>query len=213
MRAALLASCLLVSSALLAQDKTPEESRTCVESVVIADVTHYDPNPLPEHEEGVFVTRWPWTLTTVVRQHLHGPKTPRRISVRASLHTQFNPEIQNLVMFLSKGEGRQYWLEGIEYRFIRDSRGRLVMPVEAPLPEGWLQPEGFLPANYEALLRPVKYRAKDAWWLELPTLFKKEPADFPWGTVRGDYIVADRGLYLKDMLTHLKAPSCPPPAE
>jgi hypothetical protein len=211
MRCALLTALLMaVSAGAFAQETTTESPAACADSVVMADITHYDPTPLPEREQGVFVIRWPWKLTAVVRENLAGAKTPRRITIRASLHVEFNPQIKHFVMFLGKGSGREYTLEGFEYRFIRDARGRHMMPIEAPMNTGWLSPEGHLPSNYEALLRPVKYRAKDAWWLKLPTFVKKDPTDYPWGTVHGDYIVADRGLFLTDMLAHLKASRCPP---
>jgi len=83
---------------------------------------------------------------------------------------------------------------------IRDEQGRFITPFEQPYESEYLWPNGWLPQSYERYLRPIHYRARDAWWLVDPYVDPDEPAVPPgWQTRRGNIVVAVRGLYLSDV--------------
>jgi hypothetical protein len=165
-------------------------------------------------------------LGIVIEQRLAGEESRARITVPVAMHTKFSDNIRRLLLFLQRRPGGAYWVVGVYTSVIQDRAGRFVIPTPQRLslkPFRWYN---YIPSDYEQLLRPVRYAPARAWWLkrdwldaipqceiaQLDYKFICERPDFdgkktqtdlaayPWGTLKGDWMVADRGLFLTDLV-------------
>lgn len=194
---------LLLAAPAAADDATPD----CVDAVIVAKLVRENPTDLPDAGPDEIVIRWPWVLTFEVEEVLAGRLSRDTITVVASMHTGFNPEIRHHLLFLRKGERGRFRLVAHEYKVVQDRRGRFVVPVAEPIGSDWLEPEGWVPGDYEKHLRPLRYSPRDAWWLDEPY---SDPADADpaWAYVKNGSLVAKRGLPLDDLKSSLAARAC-----
>ncbi len=196
----ILAAPLVAPSLASAQDEAP----SCFDVALVARVVDYDPRPLPDLGRDVIVMRWPWDLTLEIEQVLLGSERRERVRAAVSLHTQFNDDVEHLLFFLKRTDGG-YVATEFTAGIIEDRRGRFMTPVEAPLDVEEVYPATWIPADYENLLRPVRYRARDAYWLDdiQWQLEDGYPAVEGWSEIRGDSLVALRGIFLDDLADRL----------
>ncbi len=175
------------------------EPYPCFDVAVVARLVHQTPGPYPEDPE-VIVMRWPWTLDFQTEQVFIGHETRARFRAMMPLHTYFRRDIDYFLLFLRRDPELGYRVVDWQIYVVLDRRGRFVMPFEAPVPAEDLRPASWIPANYEAYLRPIRYRSEDAWWLNEPEITVDLDNVPPgWYKRRGDQLVALRGLPLSDL--------------
>lgn len=181
----------------------PEETPRCYDVAVVARLIRETPEPFPDLGPDVIVIRWPWILEFETEEVVIGRVDHQRMRVTASMHTNFNRQIDHFLLFLRRYPDGRYVAEDIVVNVVRDRRGRFIIPLEAPIASEELSPEGWLPASYESYLRPVRYRSRDAWWLSEQYLDDDYLAETPpgWHIRRDGRVVALRGLYLSDLPT------------
>jgi hypothetical protein len=191
----ILAGALLAVSAQSAATEQP-----CADAMVVARIERATPTEIPRIP-GEFVMRWPWVVELDVEQVLIGPIRSGPIEIRADLHSEFNPQLDHVLLFLQRRDDGRYWMTWFEWRIVRDRHGRFVIPLAEPLHPHHLAPHGAIPASYAASLRPVRYRGADAWWLRPPHLDRNElnALDPAWARRSGRAAYAVRGLFLEDL--------------
>lgn len=196
-----LALSLPFALALPVHSQDAAEAPRCFDVAVIAKLVRETSGPIPDRGSDVIVMRWPWLLEFETEEVVMGGVDRGPLRVTASMHTNFNRRISHFLLLLRRQPEGGYLAEDIVVNVVRDRRGHFVIPFEAPVSAGELWPEGWLPANYENYLRPVRYRSRDAWWQSDQYL---DPEDFAelspgWHTWRDGRPVALRGLYLSDL--------------
>lgn len=194
------------------QQELSQEAPPCFDLAVVARVMRQTPTPFPDAPEGVIVMSWPWNLSVAIEQRLAGREARKRINVAAIMHTEFNHEIEHFLMFL-KRRPDGYALVRMQYEIVEDASGRFVMPLAQPLSPDTLSENDLFPADYLRLLRPVRYRARDAWWLQKPHLDQNDNGDvdinaYPWSKMKNGRVIADRGLRLSDFVNALSDRRC-----
>jgi len=210
------------------EQEAPPRPPPCFDVAVVAKLTKQTPRPIPD--DGFLYESWAWTLQAEVQQTLTGPRPPSRIEVLSSQHTGLRAE-PYILLFLRSDRGG-YVRVGSNPWIVKDAEGRFVMPLAGPYRDDDLA-RGFLPSDYLKRIRPIRYRAEDAWWLERSrwdTLFILDPTQepdpdplvggpgwdtevidwsaYPWGKIEGDMIVADRGILLTELVQGLAERRC-----
>jgi hypothetical protein len=200
MRSSLIAIAL-TALPITAHAQEPAETPRCFDVAVVARLVRETPEPIPDLGPDVIVIRWPWVLEFETEDVVIGRVDRRRLRVTASMHTNFNQQIDHFLLLLRRDPDRGYIAEDIIVNVVRDRRGRFIIPFDGPVEEEGLRPEAWLPANYESYLRPVRYRNLDAWWLSEQYVDDESLAETPpgWHTWRDGRVVALRGLYLSDL--------------
>ena len=176
-------------------------SQQCFDLAVIGTSPHYRWVPVEVPIDEIII-RSPVSISFSVVERLAGISQSGRIVANTSLHTRFNSQIKLFLLFLRRQKNGEYELLNMDYRIVRDRRGDFVIPVAEPLSEEELSPEGFKPTNYEALLRPSRYRVADAWWLADE---KEVP---PWSLVKYGKIAADKSLPVRDLVKAMDDRRC-----
>ena len=107
---------LLVSSFALAADgpardpdcvETPVDPRPdCIEAVVRARFVNYRPRELGPLAEDQIVMSWTWDVDVDVREVYFGDLRPGRLTIGATLHTEFNHDLHEPVLFLTHKFGK-----------------------------------------------------------------------------------------------------------
>lgn len=179
---------------------TAAANARCFDIAIIATTPRYHWFPAQAgHDE--IIMRSPVSARFSVKQVISGKYSWHQVDVITSLHTKFNPSIKNFLLFLKIEENGKYSLQELNYQLVRDHMGGLVWPIPAPLDPSYTE-GGFTPANYEALMRPIRYRPRDAWWLLTPSDVDSPSADeYSWGQLdkRGT-IIASRGISAVDLV-------------
>ncbi|NEX94242.1 hypothetical protein [Caulobacter sp. 17J65-9] len=208
--APMLAAAALAALLSTAAPTTPDadEAPPCFDVALVARVAKQKPGPFPDDPVFEFTWSRPWRLDLDVEQVLIGGEAPGRLPVTATLSSKLNPHSKHALFFLKRRTDGGYDSTGmIMTTIVSDARGRFVKPVEDPLREHMLYPNGWVPASYEQLLRPIRYRAADAWWLQPPRIEEDvlDELDPAWVRRDGRGAVARRGLFVDDWMRALKA--------
>ena len=179
---------------------TVEEDAPCFDLAVIATTPRYKWHPV-EAAPNEIIMRSPVSLRFSIKQVISGTFDSAQIEIETSLHTRFNPEIKQFLLFLKKENNGKYSLQEVNYQLVPDRSGRLVWPIPTPLASYYTE-EGFTPANYEALMQPIHYRPKDAWWLVTPPDVDPPTAqEYSWGKLdKRGVIIASRGIFAVDLV-------------
>jgi hypothetical protein len=170
------------------------EPNECFDVAVVARLAGQTPEPYPDDPEVIYMS-WPWMLHFETEQVLIGHEDRARFRAMMSLHNYFRRDIEHFLVFLRRDPEWGYRVVNVETRVVLDRRGRFIVPSVRPedLQRSWV------PASYEAHLRPVRYRAADAWWLSDRRMLDLDDVPPGWYKRRGDQIVALRGLRLSDL--------------
>lgn len=156
--------------------------------------------------------RWPWVLDLEVEEVVAGSERRARIQVTLSMHSEFTTRIRHGLFLLRRVEGGRYAVVDWDSHVVTDRGGAFVIPVAEPPHDYDLIPEGWLPANYEAWLKPIRYRSGQAWWLNMNYEGEDRPLDGEdaWRTVTEGVVVAKRGFMVGDVPALLKAADLSP---
>jgi hypothetical protein len=190
MKRALLPGLLLSMAAPLAADEsTPVPAAwPCVESVVIARIARVG-ELLDYNTEERLVLHPPSSVDLRITQVLWGVKPPRALTI---VH---HPERQRGDAMFLLGRRSGHWvLLGFEGRVARDGKGRYVVPFFGEPHEDSMAPRGWIPRDYRARLREIRYDPKKVAWMG-----EQRHADPGWARIEGPYAVANRGLVLDDL--------------
>jgi hypothetical protein len=199
----LLLTTLLIAPAVAADGtvsdcvEVPADPRPdCIEAVVLARFIEYRPLPLPDAGEDVIVMSWTWDVDIDVREVYLGEIPRGRLTIGATLHTEFNSELHQPVLFLTRKFGRWY-LARIEFA-ARGPDG-LVVPMFDEPQAAELSPEGWLPKDYASWLRPVRYRWRDV--KAFGRRFEDDEGEFDraWVSVGESRVTALRGFKVADI--------------
>ena len=190
-------------------EEVPVDPRpVCVDAVVLASFREYRPRPMGPTAEDEVVMSWTWDVDIRVREVYLGDLRPGRLTIGATLHAQFDRELKQPVLFLTRGQG-QWYLAYIEFA-ARDASGKLVVPVFDAPPEGYLSPTGWIPHDYAKWLKPVSYRASDV--VPFEETYEDQPrSEDEWLRFNKDRQIAKRGFRLEDipaMLEERRAVEC-----
>ncbi|HWL47190.1 MAG TPA: hypothetical protein VNQ31_05685 [Sphingomonadaceae bacterium] len=187
-----------------------ERDTPCFDLAVIATTPRYQWHPA-EAEAGPdeIILRSPVSIQFSVKQVISGTFKPTQIEFETSLHTRFNPRTKQFLLFLKKEGNEKYSLQKMNYELVHDRSGRLIWPIPAPLDPSYTE-DGFIPVNYETLMRPISYRPKDAWWLVTPPDVDPPPADeYSWGHLgKSGVITASRGIFAVDLVAAAAEKRC-----
>jgi hypothetical protein len=230
---AALAAGSLATSAVAADNDGPAPAPPCFDLAIVGRLVKQTYSPLPRDPRAVVLDDR-FSLDLAVEQRLAGREPRQRITAQVVMHTEFDKNVRWLLVFLRRLPGGGYSVLGLERDVVRDAAGRFVIPVPRPLSlsSRWYN---YIPAGYIGLLRPIRYAPSQTWWLrrkELPTISTCIVADagdkvicgepypddknarpdlgaFPWGTMKGDVLVADRGLFVTDIAKANAGRRCP----
>jgi hypothetical protein len=113
------------------------------------------------------------------------------------------------LIFLRKDGNKKYSLQEVNYQLVNDRVGRIVWPIAAPLDSSYTE-DGFTPLNYETLMRPIRYRPRDAWWLVTPPdVDPPSPDEYSWGQLdKSGTIIASRGISVVDLVAAAAEKRC-----
>lgn len=203
-----LALALTVTSISPASAETVEAHTSCFDVALIATSPRYRWQPVESAPDEIII-RSPVSIRFAVKQVITGSIKSSDIEVRTSLHTRFNPAIKQFLLFLKEEQDGKYSLQEMNYQLVYDRRGKLVWPIASPLDISYTE-DGFTPSNYETLMRPIHYRAKDAWWLVTPPDVDPPSADeYSWGRIDKDKIItASRGISAVDLVAAAAGKRC-----
>ncbi len=167
----------------------------CIDAVVRAKILAYHPQPLGPLADDEIVMSWTWDVDIEVLDVYLGDIKPGKLTIGATLHTEFDHRLHQPVFFLSRRFGR--WdLSYIEFA-ARAAGGGYVIPVfDAPGKEE-ISPSGWLPSDYARWLHPVSYRNSDVESFSEPYLNEKRGA--PWVMTDGGRVIARRGYAITDV--------------
>jgi hypothetical protein len=207
------------------EDAWPPGPPPCFDLVVVARLvkqTYFPLDPLPD---GGFTLDAGFYLDLEIERRLAGVESRTRLTVPIARHTEFPSHVKRLLLFLRRSPRGGYGVRGVSSQIVRDTGGRYVMPAARPL-SPMDRPYNYLPVNANALLKPIRYDPAQAWWLEKNYLEGEQfcsdgaPARgggvcsdpygkgyvepdlslYPWGTMKEKWFVADRGLFVSDIL-------------
>ncbi len=84
------------------------------------------------------------------------------------------------------------------------------MPVERPFDTEWLQPDGYIAADYQDRMTQLRYAPSEAWWLDDISADEQErlATDFPWTTVSRNRVTAPRGLEARALIEMMRPLRC-----
>jgi hypothetical protein len=203
-----LALVLTVTAISSASAETVEADKSCFDVALIATSPRYRWQPV-ESEPDEIIIRSPVSIRFAVKQVIAGSIKSSDIDVRTSLHTRFNSAIKQFLLFLKMERDGKYSLQELNYQLVYDRRGMLVWPIASPLDKSYTE-DGFTPSNYETLMRPIHYRAKDAWWLVTPPdVDPPSAAEYSWGQLdKNGIITASRGISAVDLVAAAAGKRC-----
>ena len=131
----------------------------------------------------------------------------RKLTIGATLHTQFNPELRQPVFCFTRKFGTWY-VSSVGFA-ARSKEGGYVIPVfSPPVKEEW-SPDGWLPQDYPRWLRPVNYRRADVEGFSDP--YGSYGSDANWVSLREGRVIAKRDFATEDlpaMLAERRAAHC-----
>lgn len=196
------------ASASAIKTDTADKDGRCFDLAVIATNPTYRWHPVDAGPDEI-VIRTPVSIRFAVEQVFAGAISYRHVDVGASLHTQFNPAIKRFLLFLKKESNGKYSLQQMNHELVRERSGQLVWPIAAPLDPSYTA-SGFIPSDYEALMRPIRYNSRDAWWLVTPSDVDPPSADeYRWGRLDNDRIItASRGISATDLVAAAAKKRC-----
>lgn len=192
--------------ALPAKGLEPDSPRRCVDVAVVARIVGQTPIEMPE-VPGQIIMRWPFMVNLEVEEVVAGSEKRSQIRVAMSLHTRFNPQIRHALFLLRRTDRQGYAVVEMNPYVVSDRRGEFVIPLDEQPQDYELVPEGWLPANYEAWLKPIRYERREAWWLNMNYESEDRLPDGQdaWRTVSKGVVVAKRGLAVSDVPALLAA--------
>lgn len=189
-------------------------SRDCFDVAIVATAPRYKWYPIKHDRPDEIILDSPVRITFDVEEVLTGYEPTGTVDVFTTLHTDFNPKIRHFLLFLRRRESEGFSLAHMSLTIVEDRNGDFAWPVARPLNPSYWNDDDFIPRNYESLLKPIRYRPADAWWLS-PTYVRDEPSepvsvsDYPWGRLDHGRIVALRGLRVRDLVRTVSSHRCP----
>ena len=180
----------------------------CIEAVVLASFLEYRPRELGPLAEDEIVMSWTWDVEIRVRRVYLGDIPAGRLTIGATLHTKFNDDLKQPVLFLTR-KFDIWYLAYVEFA-ARDASGRMVLPVFEEPNEYSLSPRGWMPHDYARWLQPVSYRGADVTAFEEVHEDQARSED-AWLRVANGRQIARRGFRLEDipaMLAERRALEC-----
>ncbi|HEY6124607.1 MAG TPA: hypothetical protein VIV63_08145 [Steroidobacteraceae bacterium] len=207
-----LLSLLVVASPLAMAAGEPEAVEPlpdCIDAVVLARFLDYRPGPIGPLEDDQIVMSWTWDVDVRVREVYFGDIDTGRLTIAAVLHTRFDDELRQPVLFLTR-KSDTWNLAYIEFA-ARDASGNRVLPIfEAPNERYEFSPQGWKPHDYAKWLAPVRYKGSDVAAFE-DVAEEETPAEDEWLRVAGGRKIAKRGFRVEDipaMLAERRAVEC-----
>jgi hypothetical protein len=187
---------------------TAGENTQCFDLAIIATTPRYHWFPVEAGPDEIII-RSPVSVRFAVKKVISGAYIADDIEISTSLHTRYNQNIKQFLLFVKMEDNGKYSLQQINYELVHDRAGHLVWPIAAPLDPSYTE-RGFIPVNYEILMRPIFYRPKDAWWLETPPGVDPPSADeYSWGRLdKSGVIIASRGISAVDLVTAAAEKRC-----
>jgi hypothetical protein len=174
-----------------------QAGRPCYDIAVIASVVKTKYAELPE-EPGFINMDVRWFYDVEVEQLLIGDESRQRLKVTVVAHQRYHSRIEHFLFYLKRTD-RTYQIVGADSRIVEDSRGRLVLLLDRPADASrWFAPD-------PSLIKPVHYRASDAWWLQEPNYVDPRPIDPAWARRKGRRVIALRGVAIDDLARLLRA--------
>jgi hypothetical protein len=180
----------------------------CIDAVVVARVTGFQDQPIPDYGPDVILSAWTWRLFLDVKHVYLGAIKRGRLTIGATMHAPYRNDFP-LVLLLSRQKDSWYLAER-EYGLL-DASGNYVIPMYEPAADWQLLPEGWMPADYQRWLRPIRYSTRNRY----PGLgvFRgdEEDGENEWLRISGGRITMKRGFRVADvpeMLAERRALEC-----
>jgi hypothetical protein len=188
----------------------------CFDVALVASAPRYRWLPVPEGDD--IIIRSPVRITFDVEEVMAGRVVGPTVTINAGLHTQYNRRIRYFLLYLKSDRSGRYRIVAGSFDVVRGSDGGFVIPVTEPFDPPPGAGDLFPPPEYEKLLRPIRYRAADAWWLQPSDLETRTDGgiateSYPWGVVKKGGIVAPRGLRVDDVVKAVPPRRCRGKAE
>ena len=194
------------------EEEASSVEAACFDVAVIATAPRY--KWMPVKDDGVsIIMRSPVRITFDVEETISGDVHADTVTVETSLHTTMTRKNKTFLLYLQRGKSGRYRFAGMNWGVVQAGDGQYVLPMARPLDPSAIDVDGFFPVGYEKMLKPVRYRAKDAWWygpdeVDHDDSGRPIAAAYPWGVAKDGWIVALRGLWVKDAVKALSHRRC-----
>ncbi|WCM27188.1 hypothetical protein NDN01_24930 [Sphingomonas sp. QA11] len=183
----------------------------CFDVALVASAPRYHWLPVPDGE-GI-ILRSPVRITFDVEEVMAGRLAGSTVTINTGLHTRYNSRIRYFLFYLKSDGSGGYRIVEMSDSLVRSRDGSFVIPVTAPFAPPPEADDLNPPPDYEKLLRPIRYDAADAWWLQSSDLETRADGSIateahPWGVVRKSGILAPRGLRVDDVVKSIANRRC-----
>jgi hypothetical protein len=185
-------------------------AQPCFDIAVVASAPRY--RWLPVDGEGIII-RAPVLITFDVEEVMAGRLTEATVTVRTALHTTYNRRDRYFLLYLKHDKAGRERLASMRGNVLRGTDGDFVIPVTGPHDPADTGSDRYMPRDYEKLLRPIRYRSPDAWWLRSSELEMRPDGSvateaYPWGVMKKDGVVAPRGIKVETLVAALSPQRC-----
>ncbi|WEJ98262.1 MAG: hypothetical protein P0Y59_15060 [Candidatus Sphingomonas phytovorans] len=183
----------------------------CFDVALVASAPRYRWLSVPEDDD--IIIRWPVRITFDVEEVIAGRVAGSTVTINTGLHTRYNSRIRYFLFYLKSDRSGGYRIVEMSDSLVRSRDGSFVIPVTAPFAPPPEADDLNPPPDYEKLLRPIRYDAADAWWLQSSDLETRADGSIateahPWGVVRKSGILAPRGLRVDDVVKSIANRRC-----
>jgi hypothetical protein len=175
----------------------------CFDVALVASAPRYRWLPVPESDD--IIIRAPVRITFDVEEVMAGRVTGPTVTINTGLHTRYNKRVRYFLLYLKADRSGRYRIVAGSFDVLRGRDGGFVIPMTKPFDPPSRTGDLFPPPDYEKLVRPIRYLAADAWWLQVSELETRADGSiasesYPWGVLKKDGIVAPRGLRVDDVV-------------
>jgi hypothetical protein len=186
-------------------------AQPCFGIAVVASAPRYRWLPVDDGE-GIII-RAPVLVTFDVEEVMAGRLTATAVTVRTALHTSYNRRDRYFLLYLKHDKTGGEGLASMGSSVVRGTNGEFVIPVTRPYDPAFTGSDHYIPLDYEKLVRPIRYRSSDAWWLRSSELERRPDGSvateaYPWGITKKDGIVAPRGIKVENLVEALSPRRC-----
>jgi hypothetical protein len=188
-----------------------DPAQPCFDIAVVASAPRYRWLPVDDGE-GIII-RAPVLITFDVEEVMAGRLTAATVTVRTALHTTYNRRDRYFLLYLKHDKAGRERLASMGGNVLRGTDGDFVIPVTGPYDPADTVSDRYIPPDYEKLVRPIRYRSSDAWWLRSSELERRPDGSvateaYPWGVMKKDGIVAPRGIKVENLVEALSPRRC-----
>lgn len=185
----------------IAEEVPPDPG--CFDVALVASAPRYRWLPVG-NVEGI-ILRAPVRITFDVEEVMAGRHLDPKVTVTASLHTRYGSRIRYFLLYLRRDGPGRYRIVDYAPDIVRGTNGDFVEPMTGPADPAESPYFPFFPKDYEKMLRPIHYRAADAWWLWPEKGEERKDRNStaelpPWSIARNGGIVALRGIRVEDLV-------------